>query len=97
MGGILILDSKRKVGGLVYSSGLARRGSWPDAPLGGGDEDSCTSAGVGLWSDDDFDVSIEGSEKIHEALNGEAIQAIMRQRGNFRLVDFEPAGCGQLR
>ena len=37
-------------------------------------------AGIGAGADDDFEVAAEASEEVHEALDGEAIEAIAGER-----------------
>jgi len=64
--------------------------------LRGGDEDSGGFARCGFAADDDIDIAIEGGEEVHEALNGESLQAIIQQCGDFGLVDAQTASCGAL-
>lgn len=61
----------------------------------GGDEDAGGFARARFGADDDFDVAVESGEEIHQTFDGEAFEAVIGKRGNFRLIDFEAArGCG---
>jgi len=50
--------------------------------LGGGDLDAggLSGAGLGVEADEDFDVAAEAGEEVHEALDGETIEAIAGER-----------------
>jgi len=47
--------------------------------------------------DDDFDVAVEGREEMHEALDGEAVETVIRERGKVRLIDFQAPRGDHLR
>jgi hypothetical protein len=51
---------------------------------------------MGAGADDDFEVAAEASEEVHEALDGETIEAIAGEGGDFGLVDAEMAGSAGL-
>jgi len=70
-----IWDQKPEKGGVLFGK-----------VLGGGDEDFGGAAGGGLFADGDFDVVVEGGEEIHEAFDGEAVEAVVGECGNFGLV-----------
>ena len=59
-----------------------RRQAHPAARLGSGDEDAGRpfGAGFGVEAYDDFDVAAEATEEMHEALDGETIEAIAGER-----------------
>lgn len=61
-------------------------------PSSGGDEDAGGAAGARFGANDDLDVAAEGVQEMHQALDGETLEAIVRKRGYLRLVDGEPAG-----
>jgi len=45
-----------------------------------------------LGANDDFDVAVERGEEMHQPLHGETLQAVIGQRGNLGLIDFQAAG-----
>jgi hypothetical protein len=51
---------------------------------------------MGAGADNDFEVAAEAGEEVHEALDGEAIEAIAGEGGDFGLVDTEMAGSAGL-
>ena len=70
------------------AGGSAGGGPWAGRS-GGRDENSDAFAGPRPGADDDFDVAIERVEEVHEALNGKAIETVVRQRGDLGLVDSQ--------
>ncbi len=65
--------------------------------LGFGDDDSGWAAGARFLADDDFYVAVEGVEEVQEAFDGESVELVIDQGGDFGLIDVEQAGGGGLR
>src|ERR1700719_958021 len=60
-------------------------------------EDARFLARARLWADRDLHIAIERGQEMHQALDGESFEPVIRKRGNLRLIDFQSARCGRLR
>ena len=58
----------------------------------GGFDGDAGGTGTGPGFDEDFHVLSECHEKVHEALDGEALQLLIRERRDLRLVDAKRGG-----
>jgi hypothetical protein len=65
--------------------------------LGARYHDSRGSFRTGLFFDYDLYITVKGIQKIHQALHGKPLQAVIHQSRNFWLIDAEQARCCGLR
>ena len=51
------------------------------------------AAGAGLFADCDFYVVVEGGEEVRDAFEGESVEAVVCEGGDFGLIDVESAAA----
>jgi hypothetical protein len=60
-------------------------------------EDLASPARSWGTANDNFDIAAEGIQETHQTLHGKALQLIIRERRDFRLIDVQQLGSSALR